>query len=103
MIGPVPTGSAKPPSSISTALVRVRELESLNLPDAVVPLRDLSWTPEGTIVIPSYGEARPNDWARHQLSNLLGIRFDVWFASASPKDRAEEMSRRLRVDGLADP
>jgi len=83
-------------TSLTRALKQLVAIEGHNLPDVVIPLRDLSWTPAGTIVIPSYGEARPNDWARHQICNLLGIRFDVWFAAASSKDRAEEMSRRLR-------
>jgi len=49
--------------------VRARQL-TLNLPDAVVPLRELSWTPDGSVVIPNIGEARPNDWERQQISNL---------------------------------
>lgn len=77
------------------ALARLREMEVLNLSDAVVPLREVIWAPEDLVVIPGFGEARPSDWARLQISNLLGIRFDRWFEDASPEDRAEEMCRRL--------
>ncbi len=62
----------------------------------LVPLRELTWSNEGLVVIPNLGLARPNDWARLQLSNLLGIRFDRWFEAASREDRADEMTRRLR-------
>jgi hypothetical protein len=83
-------------TSLTRALKQLVAIEGHNLPDVVIPLRELTWSPAGTVVIPSYGEARPNDWARHQISNLLGIRFDRWFEAASPEDRADEMSRRLR-------
>ena len=74
---------------------RLRETESMNLPDFVVPLRTLVWTPEGLVVVPGFGEARANDWARRQLSGILGLHFDRWFEGADPIDRAEAMTRRL--------
>ena len=83
-------------TSLTRALEQLVAIEAHNLPDVVIPFRELTWSPAGTVVIPSYGEARPNDWARHQLSVLLGIKFDRWFESAGPEDRAEEMTRRLR-------
>ena len=96
MISPAPTRSAESPWSLSTALARLQNLESLNLPDVVVPIRDLAWTTKGSLLIPSFGEAHPNDWALQQLGGLLGIRFGKWFETASSQERSEEMSRRLR-------
>lgn len=83
-------------TSLSGAITQLASIEAQHLPDLVVPLRETLWTPEGSLSIPSFGTARPNDWAKHQVGSLLGVRFDKWFATAGAEERAEEMTRRLR-------
>lgn len=89
-----------PPANISTtslsyALDRVQHEEARHLPDVVISLNETSWTPAGMLVVPGHGEVRVNEWARDQLSQLLGIQFERWFSSATPQQQADEMSRRL--------
>ena len=96
MTHPAIRNPEKAGSTLSSALNQLRRAEAQQLPDAVVAFSDLAWTKQGHIVIPDRGQARPNDWARQQISNLLGIRFDRWFEAASAEDRANEMTRRLR-------
>ena len=81
---------------MSKALEQLREAESLNLPDSVVPLRALIWTSEGLVVVPGFGEACPSEWAQKQLSGILGLHFNRSFEGADSIDHAEEMTRRLR-------
>lgn len=83
-------------TSLSHALDRVRREEGLFLPDVVIQLSETSWTPTGMLVVPGHGEIRVNEWARDQLSQILGIQFERWFATAAPEQQADEMSRRLR-------
>ena len=94
MNGPT-TVASNSTSSLQNALDRIRAVESNYLPDVVVPLSATAWTSNGSLVIPDLGEVAVNDWAREQLSNMLGVRFDRWFQSASPEEQADEMSRRL--------
>jgi hypothetical protein len=65
------------------------------LPDQIVHVADLKMTPEGTIELPSGARYRINDHARRMLSTLLGLRWDRWFGSATPSERAEEINRRF--------
>jgi hypothetical protein len=58
-------------------------------------MNDLRMTTRETIATPNRGEFAPTDWARRQLASVLGIRWDRWFASASPEERADEVNRRL--------
>lgn len=82
-------------TSISRALEQLRVVESSHLPDVVIPMRELLWTNEGSIVIPEHSEARPTEWARLQVAQLLGVKFDRWFEAATPMQQSEEMNRRL--------
>jgi len=82
-------------TSLSYALDRVQHEEALYLPDMVISLNETSWTPAGMLVVPGHGEVRVNEWARDQLSQLLGIQFERWFSTAAPEQQADEMSRRL--------
>ena len=83
-------------SSLSTALARIRRIQSTHLPDVVLPLNETTWTSKGSLVILGLGEVSVSDWAREQLSSLLGIRYDRWFATATQPEQADEMTRRLR-------
>lgn len=65
-------------------------------PDQVVHVADLRMTPEGNLVLPGALVYRINDWAKKQLSSMLGLRWDRWFQSASGEERAEEINRRFQ-------
>jgi len=70
-------------------------IEARENPDAVLELKELRMTAEGTLAVPGLGAFAPTDWSRRQLSFLLGIRWDRWFASTSPEEQADEINRRL--------
>jgi hypothetical protein len=82
-------------------LDRVTKRADLALPDQALPLSQLRATPEGSIEVPGLGQLGLSSWSRRQLANLLGIRWDRWFASelVAPADRAEEINRRFRASG----
>lgn len=69
--------------------------EELDNPDIITPLDTLRMTEEGTLAIPGQGTVALTDWTRHQLANLLGIRWDRWFESSNGLERADEINRRL--------
>ena len=75
------------------AIVAARAAQSL--PDRVVRVSDLRMSNDGHVVAPGAPDLRLNDWSRAQLGSLLGIRWQKWFATATPAERAEEVSRRL--------
>jgi hypothetical protein len=78
---------------------KVTSQADLALPDQVLPLSRLRATDDGFIHAPGLGQLSLTTWSRRQLANLLGIRWDRWFASdlVVPADRAEEINRRFRV------
>lgn len=65
------------------------------LPDVTIHASDLAMTHDGHLDVPGVGTLRLNAWSRRQLSADLGLRWDKWFASATPDERAEEVNRRL--------
>lgn len=65
-------------------------------PDATVHVADLAFTPEGHMVIPGAGPHALTSLAKRQLASMVGIRWERWFESASPDERAEELNRRLK-------
>ncbi len=65
------------------------------LPDQVVHVADLRMTPEGHLQLPGAICYRLNPWSQSQLASLLGLRWQRWFASATPEERAEEVNRRF--------
>lgn len=70
--------------------------ESLENPDAVVPLKKLWFLNEGTLAIPGLqGPFAFTDWSKRQLAALVGVRWDRWFARMSPEDQAAEVNKRL--------
>ncbi len=96
MTSPETRNPASTTTTLSRTLERLQLVESQHLPDVVVALRDLTWTGSDLLYVPSLGDARPNEWARLQLAQILGVRFCRWFEAASPAEKAEEMTRRLR-------
>jgi len=86
--------------SFSAVYDEVQRRADRQLPDRVVHVSDLKMNPAGHIVVPGGTELRVNDWARKQLSSMLGLRWDKWFQSASGEERAEEVTRRFsRIPG----
>ena len=73
----------------------LKDRESKELPDKVIPLSALTVDENLNIIIPNEGSYQMNSWARSQLSSLLGLRFDTWFANASPEEKAFELNRRF--------
>ena len=83
------------PRTLSELVDHLRSLEALDNPDVNLPLDQLRMTEEGTLAVPGHGSFALTNWSRRQLSLLLGIRWDRWFQTASPEERADEVNRRL--------
>lgn len=64
-------------------------------PDRVVRVSELRYTTEGRIELPGGAEYALNPWSQRQLASLVGVRWEKWFASSTPAERAEELTRRL--------
>lgn len=96
----IPAVSARPGNL--RELVGVFESEESRLnPDATVPLRTLTMTEEGTLVVPDRGTFAFTEWSRKQCASLLGMRWDRWFENANPHERADELNRRFaRAEGI---
>lgn len=82
--------------SLSCLVDQLREVDGTHGEDVVLALADLAMGEDGAIRVPGRGDHLLNDWSRSQLSNVLGLRWDRWFAEASNIERAEEVNRRLR-------
>jgi hypothetical protein len=70
-------------------------LERQERPDVLVPLRDLAMNDDGTMQVPGEGAFALTVWARRQLSERLGIRWDRWFSNVTDPERAAEVNLRL--------
>jgi len=82
---------------------KVTSHADLALPDQVLPVSRLRATTDGFIDTPGLGQLSLTTWSRQQLANILGIRWDRWFASdlVAPADRAGEINRRFqRSNGI---
>lgn len=66
------------------------------LPDEIVHVSDLTMDVAGHISGTHTPSFRLNDWSRKQLASLLGIRWNKWFSTVTPEERAEEISRRFQ-------
>jgi hypothetical protein len=82
-------------ATLEGLITQFEETESLENPDAVVPLRSLRMTDGETVAVPAHGSFRFTDWSKQQCAQLLGVRWDRWFATASSTEQAEEINRRL--------
>ena len=92
---------AAPPNPIRGASfdevhVRVTERADRMLPDTTVHVADLIFTDEGHVIVPGKGPHTLLPLAKRALSSLVGVRWDIWFKSASPAERSEEINRRLK-------
>lgn len=78
-------------------LIRVfEEQEALDNEDAVVPAKTLRLTQDATLAVDALGGAFAfTDWSKKQLSQMVGIQWDRWFARMSPDDQASEINKRL--------
>ena len=101
----VPTVLGTPQRLLVPSLPKVRSLGDLSgllgalerreRPDAVLALKDLSMRDDGRIEVPGEGAFALTDWARRQLSEKLGIRWDRWFSSVTGAEGAAEVNLRL--------
>lgn len=87
------------PRTLHDLVDHFASLETLDNPDITIPLNRLRMTEEGTLAVPHEGNFEVTDWSRRQLSQLLGIRWDRWFETASGAERADEVNRRLARKG----
>lgn len=104
-------GTARPPAALVPRLPPVRTLPELaaaladaerqERPDEVVALRELRMDEDGRLRLPGTGAFSPTPWARGQLAERLGIRWDRWFSSATDGERAAEVNLRLGRSGLS--
>lgn len=70
----------------------LKDRESKELPDKVIPMSELTVDDDLNIVIPGEGSYQMNSWARSQLSSLLGLKFDRWFENTSREEKAFELN-----------
>lgn len=75
------------------------ERESLENPDVVVPMRALRLTDVGTLAVPGLGAFAFTDWSKHQLSSIVGVRWDRWFARMNAEEQSTEVNKRLWSNG----
>ncbi len=58
----------------------------------------LHLTADGTLAMPEF-DVRDSfaftPWAKNQLANIVGVRWDKWFAKKSPTEQASEVNSRL--------
>lgn len=104
-ISPTRSAAVAPPRALTPTLPKVRSLSDLSgllsalerqeLPDVTLPLRDLAMNDDGTIHVPGEGAFALTNWARRQLSERLGIRWDRWFSTVTAPERAAEVNLRL--------
>ncbi len=96
---------AAPPASTPTQIrgtsfdevhQRVAARAARMRPDATVHVADLVFTADGHVVVPGVGPHALTGLAKRQLASMVGIRWERWFQSASPEERAEELNRRLK-------
>ena len=78
-----------PSKSLSDLIGRFQDLESLDNDDTVLDLNTLRMADNGNIAIPSLGEYALTDWSRKQVSSLVGVMWDRWFATAAPIEQAQ--------------
>lgn len=99
-IAPAPAPARAPTTlrgaSFDEVHERVARRASRMLPDATVHVADLVFTPDGHVEVPGIGPHQMTALARRQLASMVGIRWERWFQSASPDERAEELNRRLK-------
>lgn len=70
---------------------------ALNHEDRPLQLAELHFTSDGTLEVPRIGPLEFTTWSRTQLSRMLGIRWERWFADiVSPDECADEVNRRLK-------
>jgi hypothetical protein len=71
------------------------ERRILENPDEIVELKELRMTTEESIAIPNRGNFTLTDWAKRQISSLLGFQWTKWFQSTTREEQADEINRRL--------
>ena len=87
-----------PPIRLSGLIQQFESSAELLNADVVLPVRELSMSEAGTIIVPSRGSFAMSAWARKQLATRVGVVFDRWFEGIDPRLRAGEINRRLARD-----
>ncbi len=65
-------------------------------PDRTVQLSTVRMTAADTLILPGVsGTLAMTDWARGQLAQRVGLRWDRFFSNAADVDVADEMNRRF--------
>lgn len=83
-------------TTLSDLVGRFESNEAADNPDVDVPLAKLRYAANDTVVVPGlYGSYAPTEWSRIQLSKIVGVTWDRFFANTSAAQRAEELNRRL--------
>ena len=65
----------------------LKDRESKELPDKVIPMSALKVDEDLNVIVPGEGSYQMNQWARSQLSSLLGLKFDRWFENTSREEK----------------
>ena len=83
----------------------VAEWHDLRHPDRVIDLSQLIVTEKLNIRVPGLGILEMTRWAKTQIGNTLGIKWDKWFATKTraipPREIQEELARRFnRLPGM---
>lgn len=84
--------------TVEDLLREFEERESLENPDAVVPMSALRLTADGTLAMPEF-DVRDTfaftPWAKAQVAAIVGVKWDRWFARKSGTEQASEVNSRL--------
>lgn len=84
-----------PVKTLSDLVSLLSALERQERPDVVLPMRELRMQDDGRIRVPGESAYALTAWARRQLAESLGIRWDKWFSNVSEAEGAEEVNLRL--------
>jgi hypothetical protein len=84
--------------TVDDLLRELEERESLENPDAVVPMSALRLTADGTLAMPEFDVRDTFEfttWSKQQLAAIVGVKWTRWFANMNPRDQASEVNTRL--------
>jgi hypothetical protein len=95
--GGAPVGVDNPrPGTLEHLRDEFARREALANPDVTVPTKALRLTEEGTLAVSELGGTFAfTDWSKRQVANIVGVRWDRWFAKMSPAEQADEVNKRL--------
>ncbi|MBF0503102.1 MAG: hypothetical protein HQM09_23450 [Candidatus Riflebacteria bacterium] len=86
---------AHPVRTLHDLIWKFQDLESQENDDTVIELNKLRVLDNAKVQIPGLGEYEMTPWARAQMSLLTGVKFDRYFAEASPTEQGIDLTRRF--------